>query len=261
MFGTLGTIIITAIIVGTLFALLNKRAFGKVFHWGKTQAGNVGRAAEQHDPVNQMREAAEEAREQIHTARDALVKNKSLKESLDRQVAKNKRDVSLTEGKLRKYKEEGRTKDDPDVITMAEKLAQARSELATNEKQLVIQTQLYNNTLTSAKKAAGKIGKLEQRANNLEVRLDTSAAQAELAEMLNSYSPSSVNGAVNKATRFEEIAEQQIAANQAKLQVNADLGLTVEDDDEAEISLEASSILDEFEGSSSSQPTCDTVKG
>ena len=242
------TAIITAIVVIGIFAFLNKRAFGKVFHYGKTQAGNVGRFAEATDPVNQMRESAEEAKEQISTARNALIKNKALKESLERQVEKNKRDIATLESRIKHDLEHGKPKTDAAIITKAEQLAVARHDFNLNTQQLQTQIEVYNNTLTSAKKAASKIGELENRADRLQVRIDTSAAQADLAEMLSQYNPSGISNAIGKASKFEEIAERQISENQARLQVNADLGLTdFNNEEDINVSAEASNILDELE--------------
>lgn len=255
------SIMMTVAIVIAVFAIFNMRALSKIVHFGKSQAGKIGRAAEQLDPINQMREAAEEAKDQVTVAREALIKNKALKDSLERQVARNKVEIARAENKLKKYKEENRTKTDPEVIKAAEQLAQARNDLAVNEKQLEIQATLYSNTMESARKAVVRITSIEQRAANLEARLDTSKAQAELAEMLNAYNPASVNGAVGKAEKFADFAESQIAQNQAKLQVNNDLGITVADDEDSiAVSTAASSILDEFETPKCETPKCETPK-
>ena len=243
---SLTTFLVTALIACVGLMLLNKSAFHRILHLGKSQAGNLGRAAERADPVGQMRQAADDAKAQVSIARDALVKSKALKESLERQVAADKNEIARAKSKLAKYKEDGRSKDERDVISTAEKMAKAMKSLETNEKQLELQTKLYNETLESAKKAASKIAGLEQHANNLESRLETSAAQAQLAETINSYNSSNVNSALNKASKYAELAEQRIAENGAKLQVDTDLGLNTDDDD-AEVSLTAASILDDFD--------------
>lgn len=244
------TALLIVVAIGFVFGgllLLNKRAFDRVFHLGKSQAGKLGRAAEQADPIAQMREAADEAKDQVVAARDALIKSKALKDSLARQVNTNKAEVARAKAKLDQYKQEGRKKDDPEVVKAAEKLAKAMSSLATNEKQLEIQMKLYKTTLASAKSATDKISELNRDADNLEVRLETSNAQAELAESLSSFNPSGVSSVVSKASRYAEIAEQKIAANNAKLEVNADLGLATDSDEDLEVSLAASAILDDFE--------------
>jgi len=237
--------IIGIFITSAIIAVVNKTAFSKILHFGRTQAGNIGRAAEKIDAVNQMRESINDAKEQIRVAREALIKSKALKDSLERQIESTKRNINNLESKLVNFKKSDKDRNDPEVISVAEKLAKLKSDLVVNQEQLDIQTQIYNDTLKSSKAAYDKIARMEQRANHLEIKLGTSEAQAELSNLLNSFDPNSINNAFNNIEKFENVINSQIDENAAKLKVNADLGIVNSDDDN--ITHEVSEILDSYD--------------
>lgn len=233
---------------GVVFLIwaLNTNAFDKMRFWAKAKVGKAGRRFEEDDPVAQMRQAAADQTDNIAKARDALVKAEALKKSLERQTAADRSEEAILTARINKKLDAGVAQDDADVKALAEQLARVKKSRATNEQQLADNVAFYNTTLAAAKQASARISEIENRATKLQVRLDLSKAQADLADMSDRFKPSSLNGAVQSAAKFEEIAERKIEENAARLRVNAEFTDPAEVTEKELASADAESALAEI---------------
>ncbi len=243
---TLIIIGVAAFVAIAAFAALNFGAFSKMKFWARSKAGKAGTYFEQDDPVAQMRQAAVDAGANINSAREALVKAEALKGSLERQVRSDTAEIATLTSRINKKLDSGTPKDSNEITQLAEALARAKKSLEMNQTQLADNVSFYNTTLAATKKEAAKITQLDQRAMRFQVRLDLSTAQAGLAEMANRFKPASMNGALQTASKFEEIAERKIEENSARLRVNAEFADPATKEEEETASIEASSALDEI---------------
>lgn len=236
----------TAIVIGSLILIglliVNRRAVGQMLGWGKAQVGHVGRAFENADPVGQMQQKADDAKEELKKAKTALITCEGIKVGLERQLEADNKDVARLTARINQAMAEGKTDDDPVLIEYAKQLKAASTRLEENKAQLEMHVGVYQNTLNSVKKAGEKIQALETRATQLGARLKTSEAQAMLADLLDKFEPGAINSTLGEASKFEEIAQRKIDENNARLKVNQDLG-TGSEVEEYEDNADAKNIL------------------
>lgn len=222
---------------------LNSRASSSIYNLLRAKVGKIGRAAENHDPVAQMQFAADQAKEEVQKAKNALTQVLALKTNLERQLESKRKDVLRLTSRIESAMET-RPDNDPILVQYATELSRAKNDVKGLEASLEGQSALYNRTLDAAKAAGKKIDDIEARARTLSVRIETSKAQAELASLLDSYDPNNINSAVNNASKFEALAEQEIDRNNAKLQVVKEFGNS--EVQEFEANEDAKSVLAEM---------------
>lgn len=214
----IGLAIVLALV---LLAILNRRAFSSLAFWSRSQAGKAGRFFASNDPVTQMRQAADDAGYTIRQARDALVKSKALEAGLAKSAEDYRHEVAVLEKRINKRLDAG---DNPEQLTqMAEELSRAKKSLENTETQIASNAKFYVATMEVVKRESEKLSSIQQRADRLQVRLDMSKAQADLADLNDRFQPSSLHDAMNTASKFEAAAEAKIAENAARLQVNTEL--------------------------------------
>jgi len=233
---------VAAVLLGIWF--LNSRAFSSILNLVRAKVGKVGRAAEMHDPVAQMQYAADQAKAEVQKAKNALTQSLALKTNLERQLASKKKDQERYMNRIKSAMDAGRPDSDPVLIQYANDLSRTNNEIKGLESSFKVQTDLYSQTLDAAKAAGRKIEDIESRAKTLQVRIETSKAQAELASLLDNYDPNNINSAVNNASKFEAAAEQEIDRNNAKLQVVKEFSHS--DVQEFEANEDAKSLLAEM---------------
>ena len=232
----IGLLVVVAVI---LFTPRLRTAF--MAQWNK-----IGRAAESKDPVAQMQLKADQAKVQLRKWKDALVKCQGLISTMESQEVTDEKDENRLTSLIKRAMSEGKGDTDPVLLGYAKQLKSLRSRRAENKQQLANQQQVYSDVLEQIKVQAQNIEALERDAQNLGVRLETSQAQAELADTFSQFDQSGLGDALGGADKYKRIAEKQIAENNAKLKVNRDLGGGTDTLRSYEATADAQDILAEF---------------
>ena len=240
-------LVMVAVVVVFLvtFFVLNPKAAGRIGFLGKSKLGRIGRAAEGADPIGQMRQAADDAADKIVAAREALVRAEGAKAALGRQVEADRREVSVLTARINRLLDQGESPDSPKVRELADDLGRARKYLVDNERQLADNERLCTEALEVIKRENDKVLDLEREADQLEVRLDVSNAQAAVAGVADILQPGRVHMTLHgAASKFREIAQKQIDENNARMRVFSALG--GRESEEAAGSADGEAALDEI---------------
>src|SRR5262249_50125747 len=125
-------------------------------------------------------------------------------------------------------------------------LQRAKADLAENEKQLELHEQAYQNNLLKIKRAIQKLDEIKHKITKYDAELKMSRAESEMAELANQFN-------FNVTTDFgkaEEMLQDQIDRNRARVRVAADMSGEGVDDIKREIAVEksmADNALRQFE--------------
>jgi len=189
---------------------------GKVWNSFMAQINKVANWFWSRDPIAQMQLEYDRAVEQLKEGREGLEQYRAIVERLDRQVkAGEKRIQSMTE-KIKAYLKTG---DRKTAGQLAIELQQAKEELEENKQQLLIQDKSYNNNVEKIKHATKQLGEVRKKINKYEAELKMSRAEAELAELSKTFD-------FDITTDFgqvEQMIQEKIDVNRAKVKVAADL--------------------------------------
>ena len=168
------------------------------------------------DPIAQMQYEYDMAVEQLKQGREGLEQYRALVERVSRQVAGDKKHVSMLEAKVKSYLQAG---DRETAARFALELQKARQEMAENESQLKMHEEAYNNNVAKIKHAMKKLGEVKAKIVKYDAELKMSRAEAEMAKLATSFD-------FNITTDFgqiEDVIQDRIGLNRAKARVAADL--------------------------------------
>jgi phage shock protein A len=189
---------------------------GKLWRALKAQLNKMANWFSSSDPVAQMQLEYDQAVDQLRDGRQGLEQYRALVERLTRQVERNRADANTLEAKIKAYLQSG---DRETAARYALELQKAKKELAENEGQLQLHEQAYNNNLTKIKHASGKLAELREKIQKYDAELKMSRAEAEMAKLAQDFH-------FDVTTDFgqaEQIIQDQIGLNRAKVRVAADL--------------------------------------
>jgi phage shock protein A len=216
---------------------------GKLWRALKAQINKLANWFSASDPVAQMQLEYDQAVDQLRDGRQGLEQYRALVERLTRQVEGNRADLNTLEAKIKVYLQSG---DRDTAARYALELQKAKRELSENEAQLQMHEQAYNNNLTKIRHASGKLAALREKIQKYDAELKMSRAEAEMAKLAKDFN-------FDITTDFgqvEQIIQDQISLNRAKVRVAADLsgeGISdIKHEQEMEKSL-ADQALREFE--------------
>lgn len=212
--------VVAAVLV--LLALVNRKAFGRLFESGRAQVGELGRAAWQKDPQAIFQQRVDDATEEINEATKAVEQHKGLVNSLGRQVEDGKREVAVLDSRV-----QSSLKDDPEDTKgnagrYVAQLQRAQENLARNEAQHTKAVTLYQNNIKKIQLARQKIKDAEDEGKQLGIELKMAKTEAAIANLA-----TSANVNVKGVDGLGEVAEEmrrQIDKERAKSDVAADLG-------------------------------------
>ena len=122
----------------------------------------------------------------------------------------------------------------------------AKKEFAENEAQLKLHETAYNNNVTKVKHATKKLADLKNRIKKYDAELKLSRAEAELAKLAQSFN----FDVTTDFGQIEDVIQDKIGLNRAKVRVAADLSGEGLEDIKREAAVEeamASDALREFE--------------
>jgi phage shock protein A len=175
--------------------------------------------------------------DQLREGREGLAQYRALVERVTRQVDNQRRQVSTIEAKIKAYLGAG---DRDTAAKFALELRRAKEDLAENEKQLGLHEQAYNNNLLKIKHAVQKLEDVKHKITKYDADLKMSRAEAEMSQLANQFN-------FNVTTDFgqaEQVLQDQIDKNRARVRVAADLSGEGVEDVKREIAVEKSMAED-----------------
>jgi phage shock protein A len=207
------------------------------------QFNKLGNWFSGYDPIAQMQYEYDRSVDQLREGREGLAQYRALVERVNRQVDGQRRQVSTIEAKIKAYLGAG---DRETAAKFALDLKRAKDDLAENEKQLGLHEQAYNNNLLKIKHAVEKLEDVKRKITKYDADLKMSRAESEMAQLANQFN-------FNVTTDFgqaEQVLQDQIDKNRARVRVAADLSGEGVEDVKREIAVEktmAEDALKEFE--------------
>ncbi len=190
--------------------------FGKLWRALRAQLNKLANFFWSADPIAQMQYEYDVAVAQLKEGRQGLEQYRALVERVSRQVANDRAHVRSLEAKVKAYLQAG---DRESASKFALELQRAKQEQAENEQQLQMHEDAYNNNVTKIKHASNKLSRLRDRIAKYDAELKMSKAEAEMAKLANSFQ-------FDLTTDFgqiEQVIQDRISLNRAKVRVAADL--------------------------------------
>jgi phage shock protein A len=215
----------------------------KIWNSITAQLNKLANAIRGYDPVAEMQQEYDRSIGQIKEGREGLAQYRALVERVQRQVDTNRKHVSLLEAKIKAYLNSGERET---ASKFALELKRAKDDLTENERQLALHETAYQNNLIKIQHAVKKLDDVKQKIHKYDAELKMSRAEAEMAQLANQFH-------FDVTTDFgqaEQILQDQIDKNRARVRVAADLSGEGVEDIQREISVEkslAEDALKEFE--------------
>jgi phage shock protein A len=216
---------------------------GKLWKAIAAQFNKLANSIRGYDPIAEMQYEYDSSIKQIQEGREGLAQYRALVERVSRQVEDHRKRVNLLEAKVKAYLNAG---DRDSAGKFALDLKRAKDDLAENEKQLGLHEQAYQNNLLKIQHAIKKLGEVKDKISKYDAELKMSRAEAQVAELANQFH-------FDVTTDFgqaEEMLQNQIDKNRAKVRVAADMSGEGVKDIQREIAVEnamADDALREFE--------------
>ena len=189
---------------------------GKFFRAIRAQLNKLANLFWEADPIAVMQLEVDQATERLKEGRRGLEMYRGLVESVARQVATGKANIARLESQVKAHLKAGNREV---AGQLALQLQKAQNELATNEQQLQMHEQAYQNNLLKIQKANKDIVKVREKIQQYHADLKMSAAEAEIAQIAESFD-------MNVTTDFGEIEtviQRKIDANRGRARVAADM--------------------------------------
>ena len=189
---------------------------GKFFSAIRAQLNKLANLFWEADRIAVMQLEVDQATERLKEGRRGLEMYRGLVESVARQVAAGKANIARLESQVKAHLKAGNREV---AGQLALQLQKAQNELATNEQQLQMHEQAYQNNLLKIQKANKDIVKVREKIQQYHAELKMSAAEAEIAQIAESFD-------MNVTTDFGEIEtviQRKIDANRGRARVAADM--------------------------------------
>ncbi len=168
------------------------------------------------DPIAQLQYEYDKAVEQMKEGREGLEQYRALVERVTRQVSGDQQHVASLEARVKAYLKAGER---DTAAKFALELQKAKKELAENEAQLQLHETAYENNVTKVKHASKKLADLKTRIQKYDAELKLSRAEAELAKLAQSFN----FDVTTDFGQIEDVIQDKIGLNRAKVRVAADL--------------------------------------
>ena len=195
------------------------------------------------DPIAQLQYEYDKAVDQMKEGREGLEQYRALVERVTRQVNGDREHVAQLEARIKAYLQAGERET---ASRFALELQKAKKELAENESQLKLHETAYNNNVTKIKHATKKLSELKNKIAKYDADLKLSRAEAELAKLAQSFN----FDITTDFGQIEDVIQDKIGLNRAKVRVAADLSGEGLEDIKREEAVEktlADNALREFE--------------
>ncbi|MFM8290472.1 MAG: PspA/IM30 family protein [Planctomycetia bacterium] len=168
------------------------------------------------DPIAQLQYEYDKAVDQLKDGREGLEQYRALVERVTRQVNGDRQHVAALEARIKAYLQAGERET---AAKFALELQKAKKELAENEAQLKLHETAYNNNVTKIKHATKKLSELKEKIQKYDAELKLSRAEAEFAKLATSFN----FDITTDFGQIEDVIQDKIGLNRAKVRVAADL--------------------------------------
>ena len=195
------------------------------------------------DPIAQLQYEYDKAVDQMKDGREGLEQYRALVERVTRQVNGDRQHVASLEARIKAYLQAGERET---ASRFALELQKAKKQLAENEAQLKVHETAYNNNVTKIKHATKKLSDLKNKIAKYDADLKLSRAEAELAKLAQTFN----FDITTDFGQIEDVIQDKIGLNRAKVRVAADLSGEGLEDIKREQAVEkalADNALREFE--------------
>ena len=205
---------------------------GKLWRTIMAQINKVANLFWTADPIAQMQYEYDLAVAQLKEGREGLEQYRALVERVSRQVTMDKQEVAKLEARVKAYLGTG---DRTTAARFAMELQKAKQELAENEGQLEMHEKAYNNNVKKIKNASKKLTDVRTKIASYDAELKMSRAEAEMAKLATSFN----FDVTTDFGQIEQVLNEKISLNRAKVRVAADLSSEGIADIEHEEAMEA----------------------
>lgn len=244
-FGTLGTLLFAAALIGLAFFLLSPRGARRLWKAAQVQADKIGRAASDADPLAVYKTRVDEGVENIAKAKKALEGTATLVRTYQRRVDEGAEEKTQLESRIEralKNNDANNTARD-----YALQLQTVEKDLTTNTEQLGRHKETYANFAKQVELNQKRVEEARREASSLGVELEQSEREKEFTKFAESFQAASFNDeSLGDAKRK---IQERIDANRAASDVARDMSrqsLGVAKDEEAEREAQADDILARF---------------
>jgi phage shock protein A len=216
---------------------------GKLWKALAAQMNKVANFFWMADPIAQLQYEYDKAVDQMKDGREGLEQYRALVERVTRQVNGDRQHVASLEARIKAYLQAGERET---ASKFALELQKAKKELAENEAQLKLHETAYNNNVTKIKHATKKLSDLKNKIAKYDADLKLSRAEAELAKLAHTFN----FDVTTDFGQIEDVIQDKIGLNRAKVRVAADLSGEGLEDIKREEAVEqamADTALREFE--------------
>ena len=168
------------------------------------------------DPIAQLQYEYDKAVDQMKEGREGLEQYRALVERVTRQVNSDRQHVAQLEARVKAYLQAGERET---AARFALELQKAKKQLEENEAQLKLHETSYGNNVTKIKHATKKLADLKTKIQKYDADLKLSRAEAELAKLATSFN----FDITTDFGQIEDVIQDKIGLNRAKVRVAADL--------------------------------------
>lgn len=190
--------------------------FSKLWRTISAQINKLANFFWTSDPIAQMQYEYDLSVSQLQEGRQGLEQYRALVERVTRQAQNAQAHVVSLEAKVRAYLTSG---DRDTASKFALELQKAKQELEENQSQLKLHDQAYENNLLKIKRASGNLAKIREKIQKYDAELKMSKAEAELAKLAHTFN----FDVTTDFGQIEQVIQDQIGLNRAKVRVAADL--------------------------------------
>lgn len=190
--------------------------FGKLWRAFAAQLNKIANIFWMADPIAQMQYEYDQAVEQLKGGREGLEQYRALVERVGRQAANNQTHVANLEAKVKAYLQAG---DRETAAKFVLELQKAKKDLEENNAQLKMHEAAYNNNITKVKHAGAKLSQIRDKIAKYDADLKMSRAEAELAKLSQDFNFE----VTTDFGQIEQVLQEKISLNRAKVRVAADL--------------------------------------
>lgn len=216
---------------------------GKLWRSFKAQINKVANYFWTMDPIAQMQYEYDMAVDQMKEGRTGLEQYRALVERVGRQVSGERAQIAKLEAKVKAYLQAGNREM---ASRYALEMQKAKQELTENEAQLEIHEKAYNNNVAKVKHASKKLADVRDKISKYDAEIKMSRAEAEMAKLAQSFE----FDVTTDFGQIEQVIQDKISLNRAKVRVASDLSTEGLAEIEAEQAMEkelADQALREFE--------------
>jgi phage shock protein A len=217
--------------------------FGKMWSAFRAQINKLANFFWTADPIAQMQYEYDKAVEELKTGREGLEQYRGLVERVSRQVENHRRHIASIEAKVKAYLQAG---DRETAAKFAFELQKAKNDLKEDEQQLALHEKAYDNNVRKIKHAGSKLADVREKIQKYDAELKMSRAEAEMAKLAQSFD----FDVTTDFGQIEQVLEDKIALNRAKVRVASDLsseGIETVEREQAMESAMADQALREYE--------------